>query len=320
MHCSGRPVEWANDKIGKITPNGYRILSFEGRSKHGIALFKAQKDARIVTGTYQLICKLKDADKACDTIQGVSLISQDYFDSLAENMPNYFFQYWKTAGEKIFYYDSDDYRSRFYRLDCVVDDGGILYDIEYDGVGHPLFEGDVNYYNKSCHYPTVEESKADWYHDRKRDMDIIAGGYSAVIRIHHTTSKDQAIIACKDIIDNKKTGVFFVRKESITKYPVYDVDLLCTDWEPGSKRFEGMLGAIVCQSRDGKVVVKVGTGFTEEQRSTIKKEDIVGKIVTVTYNLRIKDKNRPDVDSLFLPRFVEIREDKDVADSSENIK
>lgn len=99
-----------------------------------------------------------------------------------------------------------------------------------------------------------------------------------------------------------------------------DVDLLCTDWEPGSKRFEGMLGAIVCQSRDGKVVVKVGTGFTEEQRSTIKKEDIVGKIVTVTYNLRIKDKNRPDVDSLFLPRFVEIREDKDVADSSENIK
>lgn len=99
-----------------------------------------------------------------------------------------------------------------------------------------------------------------------------------------------------------------------------DVDLLCTDWEPGSKRFEGMLGAIVCQSRDGKVVVKVGTGFTEEQRSTIKKEDIVGKIVTVTYNMRIKDKNRPDVDSLFLPRFVEIREDKDVADSSENIK
>lgn len=98
-----------------------------------------------------------------------------------------------------------------------------------------------------------------------------------------------------------------------------DVDLLCTDWEPGSKRFEGMLGAIVCQSRDGKVVVKVGTGFTEEQRSTIKKEDIVGKIVTVTYNMRIKDKNRPDVDSLFLPRFIEIREDKDQADCSENI-
>lgn len=99
-----------------------------------------------------------------------------------------------------------------------------------------------------------------------------------------------------------------------------DVDMVVTDWIEGTNRFEGMLGAIVCQSSDGKVITKVGTGFTEHQRATIKREDIVGKIVTVMYNARIKDKNRPDVDSLFLPRFIEIREDKGQADLSDLIK
>lgn len=319
VYCCGRPVEWAKNKIGKILPNGYQILSFEGRSKHGVALFKAQKEERTYIGTYQQICKLKDIGETINTIRGVSMISQDYFDSLAKSMPNLVFQYWKTAGEKIFYYDSDSYRSRFYRLDCYVNDDGRLYDIEYDGIGHPLYEGDLNYYRKTCTPVTLEESKADWQYDRKRDGDMIVGGYSAVIRIHHTTSKEHAVTACKDIINNQKKGVFFVRKDEITNYPFYNTDMVVLDWIEGTNRFEGMLGAIVCQSSDGKVVTKVGTGFTEHQRATIKREDIVGKIVTVMYNTRIKDKNRPDVDSLFLPRFIEIREDKDQADCSENI-
>ena len=46
--------------------------------------------------------------------------------------------------------------------------------------------------------------------------------------------------------------------------------------------------------------------------------DLLGKIVAVKYNARIKN-NRGD-ESLFLPIFVEIREDKDVADSSKLIK
>ena len=50
------------------------------------------------------------------------------------------------------------------------------------------------------------------------------------------------------------------------------------------------------------------------------KDAVIGRIVTVGYNARIKDKNRNGVDSLFLPRFLELREDKDTADTSDAIK
>ena len=45
---------------------------------------------------------------------------------------------------------------------------------------------------------------------------------------------------------------------------------------------------------------------------------VIGKIVTVKYNARIKDKS--GVESLFLPVFIELREDKDKAESSKSIK
>ena len=47
----------------------------------------------------------------------------------------------------------------------------------------------------------------------------------------------------------------------------------------------------------------------------------MGKIVTVKYNERISSKsaNRNGVDSLFLPRFECFRDDKLVADSSDEI-
>jgi hypothetical protein len=48
------------------------------------------------------------------------------------------------------------------------------------------------------------------------------------------------------------------------------------------------------------------------------KAEILDKIVAVKYNTRIK--NKQGEESLFLPIFVELRDDKDVADSSKDIK
>ena len=79
-----------------------------------------------------------------------------------------------------------------------------------------------------------------------------------------------------------------------------------------------MLGAIVCESSDGVVKVKVGSGFSDEHRKTFWKENLLDKIVAIKYNSRIK--NKTGEQSLFLPIFVEIRDDKDVADSSKVIK
>lgn len=98
-----------------------------------------------------------------------------------------------------------------------------------------------------------------------------------------------------------------------------ECDLEVVAWEEGIKKNVGKLGALKCQSSDGKVVVSVGTGLSDDQRKTLKPKDVVGRIVSVLYNARISDK-RGGPDALFLPRFVEFRDDKDKADHSKTIK
>lgn len=96
-----------------------------------------------------------------------------------------------------------------------------------------------------------------------------------------------------------------------------ECDLECVGWEEGTGKNKGKLGALVLRSSDAVVNVAVGTGLTDDMRSTLKPEDVVGKIITIKYNARIN--NKKGEDSLFLPVFLEIREDKVVADSSKKI-
>ena len=79
-----------------------------------------------------------------------------------------------------------------------------------------------------------------------------------------------------------------------------------------------MLGALACESSDGIVKVNV-SGFTDDQRKTITKESSVGRIIEVLYNTKIQD-SKTKVWSLFLPRIVQFRDDKDVANSFDEIK
>jgi len=96
-----------------------------------------------------------------------------------------------------------------------------------------------------------------------------------------------------------------------------ECDLKIVGIEEGTGKYVGMLGAILCESADGIVKTSVGSGFNDEQRRTLGQE-IVGKVAAVKYNARIK--NKQGEESLFLPIFLEVREDKTVADSSQDIK
>ena len=96
-----------------------------------------------------------------------------------------------------------------------------------------------------------------------------------------------------------------------------DCDLKIVNVEPHRKNNK-MIGAIVCESSDGIVKVSVGSGLTKAQRENLVSSDLIGKIVTIKYNARIT--NKQGGDSLFLPIFLEIREDKSEADSSDRIK
>jgi hypothetical protein len=96
-----------------------------------------------------------------------------------------------------------------------------------------------------------------------------------------------------------------------------ECDLKIIAIEEGTGKYAGILGSLICESADGIVKVSVGSGLTDAQRKSYGQE-IVDKIVAIKYNSRIK--NKLGDESLFLPIFVEIRDDKDVADSSKDIK
>lgn len=96
-------------------------------------------------------------------------------------------------------------------------------------------------------------------------------------------------------------------------------DLLVVGYEPGTGKYEGMLGALKLQTSDGVIKVDVGTGFTDAQRASLTAENTIGKIVEIKYNVKVSDK-RTGQQSLFLPVFLQIREDKTTADSAVVLK
>jgi hypothetical protein len=97
-----------------------------------------------------------------------------------------------------------------------------------------------------------------------------------------------------------------------------ECDLRIVGWQEGTGKNIGKLGALILASSDNVINVSVGSGFTDCDRESIK-EDVIGGICAIKYNARIKDVKTGN-ESLFLPIFIELRADKDKADSSSNIK
>lgn len=100
----------------------------------------------------------------------------------------------------------------------------------------------------------------------------------------------------------------------------FDVDLVVVATIP-HKKDPNLIGALVCQTRDGLLETGVGSGLTDSLRKE-KPEFFIGRIVTVKAN-DITDSESKDLQSLFLPRlfdkFVEIRFDKTKANSLQEV-
>jgi len=92
-----------------------------------------------------------------------------------------------------------------------------------------------------------------------------------------------------------------------------EADLLVEGVVEGTGKYEGLVGSLVCTTKDGNLKVNVGSGLSDEQRKK-DPDEYIGKIISVKYNEKIKDKNS-DYWSLFLPIFQELRLDKTVADN-----
>jgi DNA ligase-1 len=128
-------------------------------------------------------------------------------------------------------------------------------------------------------------------------------------------SKEGAICKKKDTKWKDHTSPDMIKLKNVS-----DAELIIVGWERGKKgtRFENCMGSLLCESSCGKLRVSVGTGFTDSDRE----QDwglSMGKIVTVLYESVIKDKNKDSLYSLYLPRFLELRNDRNEAQTLKDI-
>jgi DNA ligase-1 len=95
---------------------------------------------------------------------------------------------------------------------------------------------------------------------------------------------------------------------------IQDCDLEITGWFPGEGKREGFIGGFICKDASGTLEVRIGSGFTDKDLQELSQnpDSLIGRIAAIQYNEPITDKFGGR--SLFLPRFIEIRSDKTVAD------
>jgi len=100
-----------------------------------------------------------------------------------------------------------------------------------------------------------------------------------------------------------------------------EADLCVVSMLEGTGKNEDLFGSLLCETSDGRLRVAV-SGFTDEARAKIfnswGEDNWAGAIIAVKYNEVIKQRDS-ELYSLFLPRFVERRYDKEEADTLERL-
>jgi len=106
-------------------------------------------------------------------------------------------------------------------------------------------------------------------------------------------------------------------KDQIKFKNALQCELRVKGWKPGTPgtKYEGMLGSLECYSEDDIIKVNI-SWFTDEERAK-GPEFYMNKIVTVEYNSRII--NEKGEHSLFIPGFIEVRDDKNIAQTEDTI-
>jgi hypothetical protein len=126
------------------------------------------------------------------------------------------------------------------------------------------------------------------------------------------------------IVNNGGEGIIIKNKNSIWENKrsnqhikikaEHEIDLKIIDVIEGEGKYKGKLGSLLVSTNDGGLEVNVGSGFIDEERDKYFDRDLIGSIATIKYN-EIIEKENSDTKSLFLPIFVELRLDKDIADN-----
>lgn len=136
-------------------------------------------------------------------------------------------------------------------------------------------------------------------------MEEVHGIYDQIISL----GGEGVILKCSDHVYECKRSRNWVKLKQ-----VQDCDLQITGWYPGEGKREGYIGGLICTDASGTLEVRIGSGFTDADLKSLSQnaDDLIGRIAAVQYNEPITDKFGGR--SLFLPRFIEIRSDKNLPD------
>lgn len=151
---------------------------------------------------------------------------------------------------------------------------------------------------------------------------------SFIVPTHEVNNLAETVVIFEDYLAQGQEGLILKEKNSPwedkrSKWQIkmkgeYEADLECIGWAEGIKKNKGKLGALQLKTADGKLKVDCGSGLSDEQRATLKAKDVVGKIIAVKYNAKLQDSKGNW--TLFLPIFVEVREDKTVANTFKELE
>ena len=152
----------------------------------------------------------------------------------------------------------------------------------------------------------------------------------SVINSKFVNTLDEAFEYYRELVSKGYEGAILKHrdggwKDTTSKFQVKmkveaDCDLIIKGFVAGNGKNTSTFGSISCESSDGTLKVDV-SGFTDSMRLEIwnNKESYLDSIMAVTYNSIMPPTNK-EYYSLFLPRFLEFRQDKTVADSIDMIK
>ena len=136
-------------------------------------------------------------------------------------------------------------------------------------------------------------------------MEEVHGIYDQIISL----GGEGVILKCSDHVYECKRSRNWVKLKQIQ-----DCDLEIFGWYPGEGKREGYIGGLICTDASRTLEVRIGSGFTDADLKSLSQnaDDLIGRITAVQYNETITDKFGGR--SLFLPRFIEIRSDKNLPD------
>lgn len=155
-------------------------------------------------------------------------------------------------------------------------------------------------------------------------------GFIKMIPTKVVTSLEEATAHFREMLQAGKEGTVMKEpnapwKDGTSKFQVkrkidVDVELEVIGFEAGKGKNEATFGSLICRSSDLKLEVSV-SGFSDKLRQEIYdyRDNWLGSIITVKFNAIMYASEEGKLHSLFLPRFVEQRMDKSVADSFERI-